>query len=125
MPKDQHTDTIDASNPSNSFVVALSQMEYGNLIPEASEQLAKLVSKVMTVRRKGKFVLTLDIIPGKGDSGQIKIESDIKVTNPKSEKGESIFFGTAQGQLLRKDPRQKEFAFDEEKPRPVAFASGE
>lgn len=125
MPQDQNPDTIDAANPSNSFVVAMSQMEYGNLIPDASEQLSKLVSKVMTVRRKGKFVLSIDVIPGKGDSGQIKIETEIKVTNPKAEKGESIFFGTAQGQLLRKDPRQKEFAFEHEKPRPVAIASGE
>jgi translation elongation factor EF-G len=125
MPQEPNPDTIDATNPSNSFVVALSQMEYGNLIPDASEQLSKLVSKVMTVRRKGKFTLVIDVIPGKGDSGQIKVETEIKVSNPKAEKGESIFFGTAQGQLLRKDPRQKEFAFEQEKPRPVAFAAGE
>ena len=118
---------IDESNPSNSFVMALSAMEYGNLVPEASEKLAKLVSRVITLGKKGKFVLTLDVVPGKGNSGQVKIESDVTIKEPKSEKGESIFFGTAQGQLLRRDPRQKELDFDGDLPKPVSFpaASGE
>lgn len=118
---------IDESNPANSFLTTLAALEFGNLVPEASEKLAKLVSRVVTTGKKGKITISLEIAPGKGNSGQVKIESEITIKEPKPEKGESIFFGTVQGQLLRRDPRQKELDFSGDLPKPVSFpaASGQ
>ena len=104
------TKLIDETNPSNSFVVALASMDYGNLIPDASGRLSNLVAEVVSTGRKGSLTLTITIAPAKGEK-RLKVESELTVKRPKPEKGESLFFGTELGQLLRHDPRQKEMEF--------------
>lgn len=111
MPEPEDT------TPANSFVSALGVMEYGNLIPECSDSLATLVKQVAATGRKGKFVLSLEVKPAK-TGGQIKVESEIKVTPPKPEKGESLFFTGVHGELLRSNPAQKEMDFGSA-PKPV------
>lgn len=110
--------------PSNSFLTTLAALEYGNLVPEASEKLASLVSAVLTSQKKGEITLKLKLETAGREGRQIKITSELAVKEPKAEPGESLFFGTAQGQLLQRDPNQREFEFGKESelPKPVAAA---
>lgn len=95
---------------SNSFQLAIAEMEMGSLLPRLSEDLNALVKAVRAEGRKGKLTLELEIKPS-GANGQVKITSDVKVKAPQPEKGESIFFSTEHGQLMRQDPRQRELPF--------------
>lgn len=121
--KDQNSNNIDAGLPANSFIGAIASMDYGNLVPECSEKLSKLVKEVVATGRKGKFQLTIVVAPGKGE-GRIMVESESNLTLPKPQKGQSMFFGTEHGQLLRNDPRQKEMNF-EDGPRVVRPAAND
>lgn len=73
---------------------------------EIGTKLAALVKKCEDTGRAGTLTIALKLKPGK--AGQIEIFDEIKVTEPKEERGSSLVFATVEGNLDRKDPRQGE-----------------
>ena len=114
MPQDTYPEL-----PSNFFASAISKMDYGGLAHRLSEDLLTIVREVHSTGRAGGLTLKLDIKPS-GDGGRVEITDDITLRRPKGQKGKSMFFATEHGQLLERDPRQKEFKFGD--PQPVAVA---
>lgn len=112
------TTTPESPLDSNYFAVALSHMDFGSLLPALSEDLTTLVKEVHANGRPGSLTLTLKIKPA-GTRGQVEITADTNLKRPKADPSKSLFFATEHGQLLRSDPRQKEFPFaeDEDAPR--------
>jgi hypothetical protein len=86
------------------FTHTLAQLRFGSLSEELTEALGKLTQKCAETGRGGELQLTLKLKPGK--AGQIEITDDIKVKQPKEERGSSIMFCTPEGNLQREDPRQ-------------------
>ncbi len=91
-------------NAARPFVATLRALRLGELDDELTSELHQLVEKCQATGRAGSITLTLSLKPGKG--GQIEVIDDIKVKNPKPERGSSIMFATPEGNLQREDPRQ-------------------
>lgn len=86
------------------FTHTLGQLRFGSLSDELTEALGKLTQKCAETGRAGELQLVLKLKPGK--AGQIEITDDIKVKQPKEERGTSLMFCTPEGNLQREDPRQ-------------------
>lgn len=89
------------------FNDTLVQLRFGELHDELTDALNNIVHKVASTQKAGKITLTLAIKAGKG--GQIEIVDDLKLVEPKTDKGSTIMFATPEGNLQREDPRQKTF----------------
>lgn len=100
---DEATPAIDSA-----ILTVLQHHRCGTLLTDLSEGLREATE---AARREGKqAVLTLKIIlkPAGKVPGALTIQDDVKVTLPKPERVESIFFADENGALHRNDPRQKE-----------------
>lgn len=90
------------------FTFMLNQMRNGKTQEDLSSALNQLVQECRDTGKKGELVLTISIRPDKGDSGQYFLRADHKVKTPKFEQGDTIFWGTPDGNLQRTDPAQGE-----------------
>ncbi len=89
-----------------TFTSTVDALRYGTLSEELTKELVRLNQLCQDTGRAGAISLTLTLKPGKG--GQIEVFDDIKVKQPKQERGSSIMFATPEGYLQRQDPRQGE-----------------
>lgn len=89
------------------FNQTITQLRFGSLNTELTEKLAELTQKCVSTGRNGELTLVLKLKPGK--AGQMEILDEIKIKNPKEERGSSLFFCTPEGNLQREDPRQMTF----------------
>lgn len=87
-----------------TFTQTLETLRFGTLGDELTDKLRDLIATCATTGRAGAITLTLQLKPGKG--GQIEVFDDIKVKEPKTEKGSSLMFATVENFLQREDPRQ-------------------
>ncbi len=87
------------------FTDTLNAMRFGTLTEDLTRALHELTLACVDTQRGGALTLTLQLKPGKG--GQIEVCDDIKVKQPKAERGSTIMFSTPEGNLQREDPRQK------------------
>lgn len=86
-----------------NFIALLQQKNGGVSLGELDEALADIVQAVLETTRPGKITLTLKISPnGKG----VKIEDELKVTEPKPTRGVSFAFVGPGFSLLKNDPDQ-------------------
>lgn len=93
----------------NTFDKTLRELRNGECLADASAAFTELVKNVRLTGKKGAFTLKLTITPTvKGDSAVITVEDDVKVTPPKEEKKQSVFFATEDNVLQRNDPRQRD-----------------
>lgn len=88
------------------FAFTLSQLRGGKTQDELSQELNQLVQDCRNTGKKGELVLSITVRPDKGDSGQYFLRPDIKVKSPKFEIGDTLFWGTPEGNLQRTDPAQ-------------------
>lgn len=107
MSKQTETDN---PGPSNFFISTLTDLAQGDLAPMLSEDLANLVKEVRDQQNKGSLTLKLTIKPAGGD-GKVEVQSDVDLKLPKPDPGLSLFFSTEHGQLLRRNPNQRELPF--------------
>lgn len=89
------------------FGSTLTALRFGSLHEELTEALGELTAQCVNTGKAGELHLTLKLKPGK--AGQVEVIDDIKVKAPKPERGSSIMFSTAEGNLQREDPRQMSF----------------
>ena len=89
------------------FLTTLGQLEAGDLARDASEALAKLVKAVATEQKGGTLSLKFTVKP-RGKNGQIEVSAEIGTKEPQPERGVTMFFSTEQGQLVRRNPAQRE-----------------
>lgn len=102
------------------FISTVSNLRSGKTQLELSEELSCLVQACRDTGRQGKITFTLTIKPDKGDSGQYFLVDEIKCQKPKFERGQTLFWGTPDGNLQRTDPNQGEFEFKRVQDQPVS-----
>lgn len=88
------------------FVFALTQIRNGKTQEELSEKLNELIQSCRETEQKGTITLTITVRPDKGDSGQYFLRPEIKLKKPQLAIGDTIFWGTPEGNLQRTDPAQ-------------------
>jgi hypothetical protein len=90
-----------------NFTETLRDVRGGQVIDDLTEHFRELVSKVLETGGAGELHLKLKVKRfSKGEGNTLLISDDIKTKLPVSEKGETILFATADGDLQRNDPRQ-------------------
>ncbi|MGE5151191.1 MAG: hypothetical protein ACM3II_13805 [Rhodospirillaceae bacterium] len=88
------------------FADVLRELGGGTTYDDLTAQLAEVVEAVAATRKVGEISIKLRIKPN-GDSSVI-IADEIKTKVPEPPRGESVFFVTASGSLVRQDPRQQD-----------------
>lgn len=88
------------------FVHTLNHLRGGKTQDELSEQLNQLVQDCRATGKTGSITLSIKVQPDKGDTGQYFLKDEIKVTKPKFDRGNTLFWGTPEGNLQRTDPHQ-------------------
>lgn len=90
---------------SRPFADVLRDLTGGQTYEELTSALAEVVAAVLDTKKVGTLTLNLKIRPN-GDAG-VMITDDIKSTVPVLSRGETFFFATSGGSLVRDDPRQE------------------
>lgn len=106
MPANQQRGVNQIGYRQDLFVFALNQIRNGKAQEEFSEALNQLVNECRETGKKGDLVVTISVRPDKGDNGQYFIRAEHKLKSPKLERGDTIFWGTPEGNLQRTDPAQ-------------------
>lgn len=83
----------------------LSEHRAGATLDEINEAIRDVTASVTDEQKVGSITITVSIKPlGKGDGLAVGIET--KAKPPKQTVGTSVFFATADNDLVREDPRQ-------------------
>ena len=90
------------------FLEVLKQLRAGRTQEELSEGVNQLVQECRNTGKKGEITLKLTIKPDKGDNGQYFLSDTVTVKSPKFDRGQTLMFGTPDGNLQRSDPNQGE-----------------
>lgn len=88
------------------FTDILREIRKGKIVDQASRQLAELVRAVDETGKSGKLTLELTVKPDKGGGSQKIIAAAIKISIPREDLPEAIFFSDDEGDLHREEPRQ-------------------
>lgn len=86
------------------FADILRDIAGGQCADELTAKLAEVVEAVSITRKVGSLSFSLKIRPNGENS--VTISEQIKAVIPEQPRGDSVFFTTAGGDLLRTDPRQ-------------------
>ena len=92
----------------SAILTVLQHHRCGTLLTDLSEKLREATEAARREGKKATLTLKIDIKPAGKVPGALTIQDDVKVTLPKPEKVESIFFADDDNSLHRNDPRQKE-----------------
>lgn len=87
------------------FAVFLQQHKRGSLATELAAKLQEVVSAVIEHGKKGHLTLRLDVAPTK-DGMTVFVTDTVKHDPPKADRGGTIMFPDAKGNLHRNDPNQ-------------------
>jgi hypothetical protein len=90
------------------FAFTLAQLRSGKTQEELSEELNSLIQACRSTGKKGEITLTISVRPDRGDTGQYFLRPSVKVKAPAFEVGDTLFWGTPEGNLQRNDPSQSE-----------------
>lgn len=88
------------------FADILRELGSGNTYDELTAKLAEVVEAVTLTRKVGELSIKLKVKPN-GDAGVI-VADEIKSKVPEASRGETVFFVTSGGSLVRQDPRQQD-----------------
>lgn len=89
---------------SRQFADVLRDLAGGTTYEDLTAGLALVVEAVQDTRKMGEVSVKLKVKPN-GESSVI-ITDEIKLKAPEATRGETVFFTTAGGNLLRDDPKQ-------------------
>jgi hypothetical protein len=90
---------------SRPFADVLRDLTGGQTYDDLTLQLGELVNAVIEHRKAGELTLKLAIAPN--GEGSVKIKDKVTVKSPEPTRGETLFFTTSSGSLVRNDPRQE------------------
>lgn len=102
----QVPEDLQRSAITSSAIATLCRIGNGDLVAELTEDIEELVSKCMSLGKKGSVSLKLSVAPDTYKKLAIKPKIELKA--PKMETEFSILFATPNGQLLTRDPDQME-----------------
>lgn len=85
----------------------LKTLRNGHTQDEMSEKLNELVQACRETNKTGEIILKIKVQPDKSGNGQYFLKDAITVNKPEPERGQTIFFGTPEGNLQRDDPAQR------------------
>ncbi len=88
------------------FTYVTNQMRGGLTQDELSEALNECVQRSRDTGKTSTLTLNIKIKPN-GSTGQYHLTDTIKIALPSLDKGDSIMFGTPEGNLQREDPAQQ------------------
>lgn len=97
----------------------LADINRGNFVIEIGRKQTELVEACVRTRKKGKLVITLEIVPA-GISedtnrvNQFSVRPEVSVKKPEASQPAAIFFCTEDNKLTRDDPDQMEMNFHEQ-----------
>lgn len=86
------------------FADVLRELGGGDTYDELTARLAEVVEAVTNTRKMGTLSITLKVKPN-GDNG-VMVADEIKSKVPEAARGDTVFFVTSGGALVRQDPRQ-------------------
>lgn len=95
---------------SDLFAFTLAQLRGGKTQEELSQELNQLIQDCRATGSKGEIILSITVRPDKGDTGQYFLRPSIKTKSPTFAVGDTLFWGTPEGNLQRHDPAQGELA---------------
>lgn len=90
------------------FFDTLREIRRGQILDDAADELAKAVKAVDDTGKAAKFTIELTIKPAAKGSGVYSVSDKIRLKLPELPAGETILFGTPEGNLQARDPRQAE-----------------
>jgi hypothetical protein len=88
-----------------AFADVVRELGSGSTYDDLTAGLAEVVEAVIATRKAGELTLKMAIKPN-GESSVIIVD-DVKTKVPKPARGNTIFFATTDGSLIRNDPRQE------------------
>lgn len=95
------------------FTHTVNQLRNGRTQEELSEKLNEVVNACRDTGKVGEITLKIKVYPDKGDTGQYFLKDDVTTKAPKPDRGQTIMFGTPEGNLQRNDPRQGDLPLKE------------
>lgn len=85
----------------------LRELRAGRTLEDLGDEMARLVAAVKATGKSGELKLTLKLKPPKsGVSTYLLVEDQISTKMPVLDRGDTVFFPTADGGLSRQDPSQ-------------------
>lgn len=91
---------------SRPFADVIRELAGGSIYEDLTTQLGEVVTAVMETGKVGELSLKLSI--KSNGEGSVRVLADVKQKVPAPTKGETLFFATSSGSLIRNDPRQSE-----------------
>lgn len=103
-----NTETADQAAPATDsrFFGLMQVHRHGEMQNDLSAALREITQSAQLRGKPAKMTVTITVKPAAQIKGAVLIEDDIKVTLPKPERENSIFYATEDGTLLREDPKQ-------------------
>lgn len=86
------------------FADVLRDLSAGQTYDELTAALGEIVEAVTATRKAGSLTLKIDVKPNGENS--VRVVDEIKTKVPQPTRGETLFFTTSSGSLIRNDPRQ-------------------
>lgn len=110
--KERQTAMTPDNGPIRTFASFLALVEDGRLADELTSELEDLVAEMQdsaggNTPTKGKITIALNL-GFDPKSGMFEVSGDFKVVKPKTPRGRSIFWATAENLLTRFNPRQQD-----------------
>lgn len=87
------------------FADVLRDLRSGTLYDELTAQFGELAVAVRDTRKAGKITITLSMKPNGDDS--VFVTDKVTASIPEAAKGDTLFFVTSSGSVVRSDPRQE------------------
>lgn len=98
---------------SRAFADVLRELAGGKVYEDLTTQLGEVVTAVMETGKAGEVSVKLSI--KSNGEGSVRVLADVKQKIPSPVMGETLFFATSSGSLVRNDPRQPELPLREVK----------
>jgi len=97
------------TRPHRPIVDTLRELSKGRVLDELGINMAELVHAVRDSGKPGSLLLKLTVKPAsRGQTTAVMVGADIQLKRPKVERGEDVFFTTADDALVKQDPNQGE-----------------
>lgn len=93
----------------STFTDIIGHLEGGHTFEDLNDRLRELAQAVTEHGKPGTLSLTLTVSPN--GRHNYTVVPEVKVKLPQAARMKTIFFGDEYGNLLRRDPRQKQLPF--------------